>query len=268
MPQLAIPLDDAANKPGEVSTDGNTTKVEMPAGSTNTQRPPAEKPAERPAWLPEGFDTPEAFAEAYKTLKDTPKPETKPAEGEALKEGTKLAITTPEEAARIAQEKGVDLSALAQEMQENGELSEDTLKSLEAKGIPRTAVFEHIEGQKAKAALFMQDIATSVGGADKLDGILAWSANGVPADEIEFYNKMLSSTDANTVKLALGALKGKMEAALGVEGDRVVGEGTPGASGAKPFKSQAEVTAAMRDPRYQKDPAYRASVAARLAVTT
>ena len=35
-----------------------------------------------------------------------------------------------------------------------------------------------------------------------------------------------------------------------------------------PFNSTAQVTEAMRDPRYDKDPAYRAHVEKRLSVST
>lgn len=266
MSQLAIPLEPGSNLPGEATTDGGATRVAMPTDSTNVNGKPPETPkTERPAYLPEGIDTPEALAEAYKAL--MAKPADTPAKTEAPAKDGKLAITTPEQAEALAKSKGIDLAALSAEFAEHGELSPESLKELTDKGIPETAVSAYIEGQKAQAALFMQDIAAHVGGEDTLQSILSWATTGIPAADITLYNTLLQSSDKQTVKVALDALKGKMEAAVGVEGVRVTGKGVPATQGVKPFASMAEVTAAMRDPRYAKDKAYRKQITDRLAVS-
>ena len=45
-------------------------------------------------------------------------------------------------------------------------------------------------------------------------------------------------------------------------------QGDTQGSGARPFNSAAQVTEAMKDPRYGNDPAYRAQVEQRLAIST
>jgi hypothetical protein len=55
--------------------------------------------------------------------------------------------------------------------------------------------------------------------------------------------------------------------AAGGKTPQVVMGATQGAS-VKPFNSAAQVTEAMKDPRYKNDPAYRQNVEQRLAVTS
>ena len=45
------------------------------------------------------------------------------------------------------------------------------------------------------------------------------------------------------------------------------GRNAPDVSGIQPFRSQAQVVAAMSDPRYDNDPAYRAEIAQRLEIS-
>ena len=45
-------------------------------------------------------------------------------------------------------------------------------------------------------------------------------------------------------------------------------QGNTSGSAVKPFNAAAQVTEAMRDPRYKNDPAYRKTVEDRLAVTS
>ncbi len=53
----------------------------------------------------------------------------------------------------------------------------------------------------------------------------------------------------------------------GYEGRMYSGQDAPDRGGLQPFRSQAQVVAAMSDPRYDNDPAYRADIAARLEIS-
>ena len=54
---------------------------------------------------------------------------------------------------------------------------------------------------------------------------------------------------------------------VGYEGRMLSGRNAPDVGGLQPFRSQAQVVAAMSDPRYDNDPAYRADIAARLEIS-
>jgi hypothetical protein len=67
----------------------------------------------------------------------------------------------------------------------------------------------------------------------------------------------------DTVKLAVNALKGQYERANGTEPKLV--EGKTSGTSEQGYASWAQVTEAMSNPKYAKDPAYQAEVKAKLA---
>jgi len=64
------------------------------------------------------------------------------------------------------------------------------------------------------------------------------------------------------VKLAVSGLQSKYQSAEGSDPALIAGQSAPSSGGN--YGSWAEVTTAMRDPRYARDPAYRQSVADKL----
>ena len=64
------------------------------------------------------------------------------------------------------------------------------------------------------------------------------------------------------IKLAVAGLKSQYSDANGFEGTTL--QGKPARSGGDTFRSQAELVAAIGDPRYDTDPAYRDDVIAKL----
>ncbi|MDX0762375.1 hypothetical protein GOD36_08850 [Sinorhizobium medicae] len=213
----------------------------------------ADAPA-RPEWLPEEFETPEAFAKAFAELKAG-----KPAEAE-----------TPAEPEANAEEKTeekptpvVDVNAVSAEFAEKGELSEETYADLAAKGFDKAFVDSFIEGQKARADAVERRLTDAAGGKDHLDRMFAWASTSMTETEITAYNASFANADVTAAELAIKELRSKYEAANGRDGTLLGGK-APSAA-ADTFGSWAEVTQAMSDPRYEKDPAYRAKVESKIA---
>ena len=79
----------------------------------------------------------------------------------------------------------------------------------------------------------------------------------------EAYNQTVATGDPASIQLALAGLRAAYTDSNGFEGTMLTGK----AAYEKPdvFRSQAEVVAAMSDPRYDKDPAYRDDVFAKLS---
>ena len=68
--------------------------------------------------------------------------------------------------------------------------------------------------------------------------------------------------------MAMELLLARYEKSLKAGGGPELLSGTPGVAVSAGFRSQAELVAAMRDKRYNVDPAYRADVEKRLAIST
>lgn len=162
---------------------------------------------------------------------------------------------------KAAQAKGVDVAAMQAEFDKSGALSEDSYKALEGVGFGKEVVDAYIAGQTALAEKAVNAAHELVGGADNFKSMLEWAGTGLSAAEVQAFNQAVLNPALS--KAAILGVKAQWEAAQGTEPKLLSGAG-PTQSGAPPFASRAEVTEAMRDPRYRSDPAYRALVTSRI----
>ena len=101
------------------------------------------------------------------------------------------------------------------------------------------------------------------GGEEGYQQMLNWATESLPSSEIDAFNATIDTGDPAVIRLAIQGLNARYRSESGSEPNLVQGS-TDTVSGGK-FESAAELTAAMRDPRYAKDSAYRASVAKKLS---
>ena len=209
-----------------------------------------------------GFKSADELAKAYNELRTKMSqggaPDDEP-QGEPEEEAEELST---DEATKAAEAAGFDMAELTDEFVANGELSDDTYAKLEKAGFDRTVVDTYIAGQQALSEQVQGRVEAHVGGADVLQDMLEWAADGLSEAEARAFNTVVDTADEAGLKLALDGLKAKYEAANGSE-PKLLGGG-PSANAGPAFRSTAEVTRAMSDPRYATDPAYRADVEARL----
>jgi Phage T7 capsid assembly protein len=228
------------------STDPNQTRT-GPGQSTET----GDKP-ERPAWLPEKFKTPEDMATAYAELErkqsapqddkglGIPKPDAKPEPGPA------------------------DAFAQAtQEFNQTGQLTDATIARLDKAGVPAEVVQQHIAGLRALGQQIAEDVYRSVGGRDRYAEITAWASSSLPENERAAMDRMLTSGDAVQARTAAIALQARFAAAGRSEPSLATGS-APTGGGNQVFKTEAEMLAAMSDPRYATDADFRRQVARRI----
>ena len=90
-----------------------------------------------------------------------------------------------------------------------------------------------------------------------------WAGQNLTETEKQAYNTAVNSKDLEAVKLAVVGLKARYAQSTGSEPTLVEGKASPSAE--QGFASWAQVTQAMSDPRYAKDPAYQAEVKNKLA---
>lgn len=234
------------------------TENELPANDATDSE-------DRPSWLPEKFKSPEDMAKAYAELESKigkpaePKadPETPPAETPNPSEAT------TDDAEKALSERGLDLSKFSTEFEEKGELTPESYAELEKAGLTKDIVDQYIEGQKARASQYESSVKAEVGGDASYDQMVTWAKSNMSPDEISAFNNAVSSGDVNQAKLAVLGLSSRYSAANGSDPKRTIGGGQKSAQDA--FESTAQLTEAMRDPRYKADPAYRAAVQNKLA---
>ena len=243
-------------------TPGETVTLEQEA-----EKLPEEAPSEdRPEWLPEKFKTPEDLASAYSSLEQKLGSEENNKEEKADGEDLPPSEETPTSPADNA------VAEASDEWAENGSLSDDTYKSLEGVGLSRDMVDTYIQGQEA-LQLQQQDAIISDSGTTREDyqKMSEWASESLTPTQLDAYNKAVETGSVNEAKMAVDWLKGKYEADNGVSPTLVQGR-TAGAS-TSPFESRAQVLSAMAErdangkKKYEADPAYRAEVASRLAIS-
>jgi hypothetical protein len=214
----------------------------------------------RPEWLPEKFESPEALAKAYAELEK--QQGSKPKTEEQPKEVQENPEENPQEALASV---GVDYEALHKEFTESGSLSEDSYKLLQEKaGLDKDTVDGYIAGQAALAREARTRAFDIAGGESEYTNMVTWAKSNLTPAEIAAYDKNVNGT-AEEVALAVAGLKGKYVAAKGSD-PALLGGGASTVT-AEGFQSRAEMTAAMRDPRYKSDPAYRKQIEQKVAVS-
>ena len=247
-----------------VAPEGHDAKmVALVDGAANPSKDLLEggDPVSRPEWLPEKFQSAEDLAKAYAELeaklggKPQDNPQTDPANADTNQTGQ-----NPEQA---LSEKGLDLSTFTAEFNAKGELSAESYAKLAAAGFDKAIVDNYINGQKAVAAQYETAVTAEVGGSEKYSEIVTWAKANLTDAEINAYNAAVSSGDLAQAKLAVLGLSAKFSKANGSEPRLVQGRTTSASEDV--FESTAQLTEAMRDPRYRADPAFRAKVQAKLA---
>ena len=81
--------------------------------------------------------------------------------------------------------------------------------------------------------------------------------------EIDLFDQVMERGDAASAFFAVKSLAYRYNDTIGKDGQMITGT-APKTDGSS-FRSQAEVVKAMRDPRYDRDPAYRLDIQNKLA---
>ena len=222
-----------------VNADGETAKL------TEIKQEDLQTSSEdevRPAWLPEKFKNAEELAKAYtgleKEFSSRPKEEAKPAE-----------------AVQEVQDKGLD--KYYSEFAETGELTDKSYTELAKQGLDKKLVDSYIEGQKLVADTNTKQIQDVAGGKEEYSELVDWAGKNLSEAEQKVFNDMVDSGDVETAELAVQGLMSK--ANINPKQPSLF-EGTSDVVSRDAFTSVSQVTDAMNDPRYEKDPSFRKEV--------
>lgn len=162
--------------------------------------------------------------------------------------------------------KQLDITEFEKEFDATGTLSEESYKKLESAGLSKEVVDSYIEGRKALLDAYITEIKGMAGGEEGYAQVTAWAASNLESAEIEAFDRIVNSGDRSLIRLAVSGLVSKYREAEGATPNLVTGRASAGnRQDSDLFNSVAEVTAAMRDPRYGKDPAYTRAVELRVS---
>jgi hypothetical protein len=156
-----------------------------------------------------------------------------------------------------------------------GEITDAMYAQLEGAGLSRSAIDSYLAGRAAEmgygSAQYeapdltendIREITDSVGGKAQYDAMTEWAGNNLDRKTVEAFDNLLDSGDPGAIQLAVNGLKAQFEEATGYEGRMLTGKAAQ--SGGDVYRSQPELVAAMSDPRYDTDPAYRQDVIEKL----
>ncbi len=108
----------------------------------------------------------------------------------------------------------------------------------------------------------VNQIKNAAGGEAAYSNIINWAKSNLKAEQINAFDDVVNTGSVQAINLAVAGLKAQYDNANGVEGRMVTGK-APTNSG-DVFRSQQELVAAMNDPRYDRDPAYRQDIIEKL----
>lgn len=256
--QIVIQGEQPQEDPAHVQAMIEKVEGKQPEAGDQPQQQPG---GERPGWLPEKFKSPEDLAKAYAELEAKQggkKDEAK--QGEQQQEQQQ----SQEESAKQAVENaGLNFDDFSNEFAQKGELSTESYAKLEKAGIPKALVDSYIEGQKALATGYEEDVKASIGGAEKWDQVSEWAVQNLSKEDLIAFNKVIDSRDPAAAKLAVQGLAAKYDAANPTEGNLLAGRFS-NATGDR-YESLSQMKADMADPKYKTDPAFRKKVQERLS---
>jgi hypothetical protein len=211
------------------------------------------------------------LAGKYKTVEDLEKAYEhlqnklgQPEEGDDVEEEvvSENTVESKEAAQEVAEEAGIDYTAMESEYQELGGLSQETYEVLADAGIPETMVDAYIAGQEALTQTTITKMYDIAGGEQTYNDMIGWAQDSLSASEIDAFNSSL--INEGTSEFAINGLYARYSAEKGP--NLVRGNTTNRPSGG--FASTQEMMVEMAKPQYKKDPAFRAEVQRRVAVSS
>ena len=108
----------------------------------------------------------------------------------------------------------------------------------------------------------VNSVMNAAGGESNYNTVVEWAASNLSDRQIDAFDSVVDSGNPAAIGIAFQGLQSAYQEANGYEGRMLQGR-APNSAG-DVYRSQAELVAAMGDPRYDNDPAYRADVIAKL----
>ena len=254
----------------ETFTSDNTTDTEVLTTEEQDSLEVGEKlVSEQEGLLAGKYKNAEDLEQAYLSLqKKLGQEET---DYEESDEGYEEEEGTDEEVSQYAPAVSLINEASEEYYANEGALSEETIEKFSGMS-SQDLVNAYIEiqannPQAAQQNYEMSDaqvnsVMNSAGGESNYNQVVEWAASNLNDRQIDAFDSVVDSGNPAAIGIAFQGLQSAYNDANGYEGRMLQGK-APSSSG-EVYRSQAELVAAMGDPRYDNDPAYRADVIQKL----
>ena len=108
----------------------------------------------------------------------------------------------------------------------------------------------------------VNSVQNAAGGEANYNRVIDWAASNLPNAQVDAFDSVVDSGNPAAIGIAFQGLQRQYDESNGYEGRML--QGKAASSAGETFRSQAELVAAMGDPRYDTDEAYRNDVLQRL----
>lgn len=191
-------------------------------------------------------------AEEKKQEEKTPEAEIKEVE-----DGVKEQQKAEDEVKSDLTSKGVDYDALVKEYEDNGKLSDESMKALKGAGYPEAVVNAFIKGFEAQVNEFTNAVYKIAGGEAEY-GKLCNFIKGLGEADVQAFNETINSGSLTQLAALINGYKAQMTTKYGTSNRSILGgANTVETNG---FNSKDALVKAMNDPRYGTDMAYTEKV--------
>ena len=116
-----------------------------------------------------------------------------------------------------------------------------------------------------EAVKIRDNVFKQAGGQERLQALLGWASQNLDQTRIDAFNQSLNTADEGAILAQVKGIQYDYMMATGYE-PKLTGGRAP-TNDVRGFASEAQVIAAMQDPRYRDDPAYIKEVEQRIAVS-
>lgn len=179
------------------------------------------------------------------------------AEIKEIEDGVKEQQKAEDEVKADLTNKGVDYDALVKEYEDNGKLSDESMKALKGAGYPEAVVNAFIKGFEAQVNEFTNAIYKMAGGQEAY-GQLCNFVKGLGEADVQAFNETINSGSLTQLAALINGYKAQMTTKYGTSNRSILGGANTVET--KGFNSKDAMVKAMNDPRYGTDMAYTEKV--------
>ena len=228
--------------------------------------------AEQEQLLAGKYKSAEELENAYLSLqKKLGQTEEEEVDYESTDEGYEEEEGSDEEVSEYAPAVNLITEASEEYYANDGQLSEETIESfsqmssqdlvnayLEIQANNPQAPTQGVELSEAQ----VNSVQNACGGEANYNRVVDWAASNLTDEAINAFDSVVDSGNPMAISIAFKGLQNEYNEANGYEGRML--QGRAASSAGETFRSQAELVAAMGDPRYDTDEAYRDDVLRKL----
>ena len=219
------------------------------------------------------YDNAQELEKAYIELEKKLGQQSNESKEEAVEETKSSNPLTTDGAKREQEDKGVEptestvLEDLWQDaISKEGRYRKENVEALEKMDAKEVARL-HLEYRAANSNRDLsesdvQQLQGIVGGKENYTNMMDWAVQNLGEQEVNMFDTVMERGDPLAAFFAVRSLAYRYNDAVGYDGKVVTGKASK--SDNDVFKSQAEVVAAMGDPKYDNDPAFRRAIMEKL----